>query len=475
MKFCKIFLRRVAVLGVFLASSVQLAAQDTSALTPEPQNTPSSPTASAPPAKTWSADRILEEAQRAEEHAEEQVSLISGLMQTFVAVLGVALIILLGAGLHEWKIVRDKADRVLKEAERVVSEAKEKADLIVKQAGDAARQIQEASEETRKQAESTLTETQGHLARIAEYRVEIEAALQLATGAAEAVGGMKARIAEYRIEIEAALQLAMSAAEAVGGMKKSLVEAWGEIDKTHEGLPALEAEWGPISKPQAFRPEVRAFLEDQDVLLMVADRLKIPADSGKSAESFLWLSKYWRFLQDFPRSLVRVKRALDLDPKIATRGRLQLARTLSQWAASEHESAFRMERLQNALNELEALRKLQGDTAAVLFEIAWALDEMGRFEEAIDYFSKAREKSKSEGENSSEKWSYTYNLACSLAKAGRDQEALRELKALIGQGSEWIQSAAQDTDFEGLRDSEQWGKQFEATLQEARQASGSSG
>lgn len=393
-----------------LLTSIQLNAQRT-----KPRET--APPAMAPPSSLpaneaggLGASKILEEARRIEAHTESQLSMIVTLMEVFLGVVTIVTIILVGVGLKEWKQVSDK-----------VSKAEESVSKATKAASDA--------------------ELAAERARLA--------------------------LSELAIAVESSKQIST--------MKESLIRAWGDIDQAFETLPDVEAEWVLGMDAPVLAPEIGALFEDRDVLLMICDHLKIPADPARSVTAFLRLAQYWRITRRFPKALARIERAIILSPDDHMKIKLHLARTLAHWAALEPEPAEpRAERLNRALVELRTIEASRGQQlpAGALFDIAWVLDELGMFDEAVEYSFRARDAVRREckEDGNKEPWTYSYNLACSLAKSKRNQEALTALQCLVGTGPKWIYAAEQDRDFSSFREDEEWRTPFEGLLRSARQA-----
>lgn len=417
-------MRTLLALALLLAALTPLRGQPSKApeatLSPPPAQTP------APAAKVWTAEEVLDEARRIEQHADDEVSQIAGLMGNFIAVLGVVILVLLGVALQEWRVVREKMDLEIRRA-------RAEADAVAKAKTD---------------AETTLAQVKG----TAEQYLK----------AAE----------ESRDKVDAALKQADVTAAQIAVMYQGVKDAWKVLGPELKKLPAVEAAWIVGGEGPDLPPDLKATLEDYDILLIVSDRLGIGIED-EPEKTFLRFAQYWRIARKFPRALKRGERAIELSSADDPDGRFQLGITLSHWAAYERENPTpeRNERLQRALSLYGEVRRLQGrDTADLLYEMAWTLDEMQRSEESIELARKACETlEKDPGQMlQKEPWEYPYNLACYLAKAGRFEEAMAELEKLAGHGTKWVESAAEDGDFDGLRNSPEWRNPFDQILENGR-------
>jgi len=418
---------------------------------------PMPPTAPvATPAPVTEAAAILAEARRIEEHTENQVSLIVTLMEIFMGAVALVTIILTGIGLREWRHVSAKAEATLDSVDV-------KVDKALKEIGDKVDESVRKAEQAVREANLAVAQAQSLSSR----GQELIAALEKDTEEAKRKAEEATRLAE------SASRTAGESSQQIEAMKDSLVEAWsGEIGKAFADLPDLEAEWEFVFKAESLGPEIPIQFEDLDALFVICDRLKIPADAEIMVDGFLQLGRYWRVVvQDFPRALVRVERALALASTEALERRclLHRARVSIQWVTykpDEHRST----RLEGARSDLKRVRQIQGrDDSSTLFERAWLADIEERFDAAADLWVRGREEGLQEGKSlHADLWLFGYNLACTLSRGGRLQDALDELRSLVGNGSEWIRLASKDSDLEKLRKDPEWGRAFEELLEEGR-------
>lgn len=379
----------------------------------------SSPASTATASPELDPAAVLAEARRVEEHTENQVSLIVTLMEIFIGVVALVTIILIGIGLREWKNVSEKAEATLKSAEAAAKRAQETADKG-----------------------QTLVNN---------LEKETDAARQKA---------------------DAAARLAEENSQQIREMRTSLVEAWGgEIQRAFRDFPKLEADWEFAFKIRELPPEEKVRIVDLDDLCVICDRLKIPTDLEMLIDSFLQMSRYWRFVDEYPKALVRVDRALDLasTEELERRCRLHRARVFIQWVTYKPGKRRNLH-LENAKKDLDRIRTIQGgDDASTLFEEAWIADVEERYEEAVKLWTRSREAEMAAGKPEG-LWRYGYNVACTLTRANRLEEAVGELRRLIGSGPAWIGLASTDPDLEKLKTHPEWGEELEKVLEEARLA-----
>jgi tetratricopeptide (TPR) repeat protein len=278
-----------------------------------------------------------------------------------------------------------------------------------------------------------------------------------------------------RLTVEEKAKQAETATGRILEMEGRATRAFGgQLALTLEKVTVVDAGDLPGTKPRlSLELAKRAVdLEDSDRFLVVVDQLGLSADKEMIVEHFLGLARYWMMVQNYPRALARVERAIKLLPGNPKAYR-ELARTLSHWA-SESESfppADRSKWLQRALNAVERARHLQGkDDSTVLFELAWTLDEMEQFNDAAEQFRKAREEERKEAaaEGREEVFYFTYNLACSLAKAKRFEEASEEVRFFLEKWPKEWELIVQDSDLEEFRMTSPWREEVEKWIEEAR-------
>jgi len=468
-------MKTLLALALLLVSSSPLLGQKAKAPEPAPSPTP----APIPIARAWTAEEILEEARRVEQHADNELTQISGLMENFIAVLGVVILVLLGLALQEWRVVREKMKQEISRAKKeadAVNKAKNDAEATLRQIQQTAEQHLKAAEEARTKADTALRQANETAERLLngaeEARTKADASLYQAQGLVTAIEEDRSKVEATTRLASSALKEAQESSEMIAAMQQKMRSAWGELGPELKKLPAVEADWIVGGEDPRLAPDLKATLEDYDVLLIVYDRLGLGIEEAPE-KTFLRFAQYWRIARKFPRALKRGERAIELAPKNDPEVRFQLGITLSHWAAYEREERTpeRKERLQRALSIFEEVRVLQGrDTADLLFEMAWTLDEMDRSEESIDLARRACATIEADPhqELQQEPWEYPYNLACYLAKAGRFEEVLAELRKLVGQGPKWANSATEDRDFDRLRESSAWRVPFEQLLEEGR-------
>lgn len=410
--------RRQLVLLVSLISllgAVPSLAQ-TPGVTPTPTPTPSpSPTPTPTPAAATEdtlqrdVEGALQRIQQAQEETRNQISTILSMMEAFLGFLGVALsivgIIVAGVigvlsflGFREWRDIKTRA----KKAEEFSKKAEA--------AAQKAQEVQTKAEETEKRLDAAMTAAEKEVQLISDWR-------------------------------------------------SSLSSAWADINAHFQELPILESEEVDGVEMPPIPIEISSTFEDRDVILMLCDQLKIPADKTKSAEYFLKLACYWRLVKNYPRAIARVERAVDLAPDLSD-ARRDLARTLTHWAETlPDDSSLRRERLKRALKVLEETRaRLQEEDESLLFELAYTHDILGEFEAAAELYRKARtmDQEQAVAANQEEYWYLTYNLACSLSLAGKLEEAFAEVTLFLERWPDRWKLVQKDPHLRRIRETSPW-------------------
>lgn len=384
------------------------------------------------------SEQAREDAREVQEEARAQLSLIVGLMECFLGLLALVVGIIAYIGYSDRKEVKAQAAKVLEEAEKAT-------------AGAAKALLQLQASEQQAKAAVVATEATRNLLE------------QAAKGAGDAAD--QAKQAAHRAEEQA---------RHIHAARESLSEAWGDIDRAFEKLPRLETSL--VSDEPAIPPLIASVFEDCDVTLLVCDQLRIPAEALKSAAHFVKLAGFWRKAEKFPRALARWERARELAPLNPTIFR-EMALTLAAWAAVQPEGPpSAADRLASAMEKMEEAEKLQEDGPDLknLEARAWILDEQGNFEKAAAALRQARnlDRAQAQQQGRSQNEKLSYNLACSLAKAGNFEEALTALAEVIHREPYW-QQAKKELDFQKLRETIPWGEKLEKMIADAERASSS--
>ena len=265
-------------------------------------------------------------------------------------------------------------------------------------------------------------------------------------------------------DTKAAIKRAQDASDHIVKIGEGVKNAWGDIDEAFKKLPKFE-DYIVGSAPPEVPSEIRVVFEDKDSILLVCDQLKFPVKNKESSEHFIKLGEYWRNVVNFPRSLLRIKRAMELTPGNAP-AHIEAAKTLAYWAVNPTEPVnpqVRSERLNEAFKEVEEAIKLKGKVAKALHMLAWIYDEVGEFNKAIELYKEAQVQDRKEalGENREETHHIGYNLACSLTKDDRLAEACKVLGEVVEKDKIFRDHAKVDPDFKKLRESQEWKDIFE--------------
>lgn len=213
--------------------------------------------------------------------------------------------------------------------------------------------------------------------------------------------------------------------------------------------------------PSRLPAEERARLEDYDVQIQLGEILGADAE----ADVYFKLGRYYRFAGNYARALVRLDKATQRDPGNFA---AWLEKTVCYVgiARSDLEVEGKRELLDKAFSDgLDKARPLAESTLQKFqlhFLDGWLLDEVLRYPEAIAAYEESRRYMADER--------IDYNIACSLSKEGRLPEAFARLEAI--RDANLIAYAAEDEDFESLRNDATFGPRL---LELIRRAGGASG
>lgn len=165
-------------------------------------------------------------------------------------------------------------------------------------------------------------------------------------------------------------------------------------------------------------------------------------------EDFIREALQLRQKRDYKGALAQLDKAISLDPTSPSAHRYR-GQTLSYQAAREP-GLEKEPALTEALASIERAVQLQGgESPDTLHDKAWIADERGEYERAIELYREARALARTQGRRDTRNVdAFSYNLACALAKSGRQEQALAELHGLP---PELLQIARDDSDFEVLR------------------------
>ncbi len=271
-------------------------------------------------------------------------------------------------------------------------------------------------------------------------------------------------------EAKSTVANAQHASSQIEQMRDGMKGAFRKIDSVFDGLPEIESRILVGEPAPELPPETVIVFEDCDSILLVSDALGLFSGTDANparAQAFLKVATYWRVVRQFARAQARLERAAALAPADA-RVRRHLGKNLLFWETVEgHEPEIRSRRLARAVKELALAHALE-ENWLVLHDLAFAYDELGDFDKAVNHYTEARNLHRTGlAQAEAEDWDITYNLACSLAKAERFEETLLELEPLLGLNDNW-KAVEKDQDFKKLRDTPPWSERLEAMLNRFR-------
>jgi len=284
----------------------------------------------------------------------------------------------------------------------------------------------------------------------------VKAKVDATSAAAEAVASAdKVRSAEGEVGLATAR---------IREIDKAIAQALADTSKHFRDLPEIER-FGLVGEaPDLPSAEDMVRYEEADILIVIADKNN-SIEKPRLVEPFVRLGTYWRLLENYPRSIARLQRAIEIDAQSidAHRG---LCAALYAAAGRDRVSAAEkhrvLERAQVACTKaLELARGNPDATAGVLFDQGWIYDEQGRYELAIEAYRQAQQL-----DVRGERTNIGYNLACTYVKVGKYAEALAELRKVID-ADDNLEDATADAELEPLRNHPEHRDAFRKMIEEA--------
>lgn len=148
------------------------------------------------------------------------------------------------------------------------------------------------------------------------------------------------------------------------------------------------------------------------------------------------------YQQDYFRAISRFEKLRDLTGNSFDRS-YNIGLSYLKLAEKEEVIDKRRSYFEKSLENFDFAKKLDKDDYDVYYHIAWVLDDLGRFEEAINNNKKCLDL-KPEFDPA------RYNIAVSLTKMGKYNEAFKELQKITKNKEVW-ETAAIDKELEKLR------------------------
>lgn len=248
-------------------------------------------------------------------------------------------------------------------------------------------------------------------------------------------------------------------------LAKSIDNAVRDVQAYFDRIDDLERT-AVVGEPPEFPPvEYVNRMEEADAVILIAIRIGA-VDQTKLAPVFIKLGNYWDFTENYGRAIARYQRAIELDPS-AWEAFFGLSRTYCGLASRANINADARRRqlvLADHYCELAEQKASSPDVRLPLHR-GWIAYARGDFAGAINRF---REALRLDPER--KRATVSYNLAATLAKVGRFDEAIAELEPIIARDSNW-ESAASDPDFADLlKNQEEPGRRFRELLEKGGRA-----
>jgi tetratricopeptide (TPR) repeat protein len=241
---------------------------------------------------------------------------------------------------------------------------------------------------------------------------------------------------------------------------------------------ALTPGTGLIGVPLASAVPQRSY--DDDALIVFSDRLRMDDLPPEKRATFLVkMSNYWRRWKEYDRAIERARRAVELDP-LSPAAHKALGRAI--WnkvsedlaAAKLPISSEQLKSLDEAEAELKTAQRLLAQANGHDEEIPFDLGTICRFKGdvpgAVGHYQRGAQLSKAlaVNEGRAPDWDFDFALACLYAQNGQYQEALDQMKLVIGKTESWSQDRRRveirnyrdwmlsDPDFAAMRAETKW-------------------
>ena len=270
-----------------------------------------------------------------------------------------------------------------------------------------------------------------------------------------------------------------------------------KLDEIDKRLDSILSEWAdvglPLSPFRIIQGSATAKVEvspETAVEFQIADDTTMQSllpfagelDPQRLASVLVKLARYWKFTRDYQNAVDRLDRAIDFNNQNAVAFELLGEVLALQAVETTLPPGDRAALLERSRRRLERSLQLQETTkdpgggakkdqvaAETLHALAWTLDSEMQYEKAIYYYRRSLSADSREGQPNRE--DYSYNLACSLSKAGLFEQCLAELTKLFRRG-DWFILAGADSDFDGLRTSQIYSNQYKDLIARARESRG---
>ena len=227
-------------------------------------------------------------------------------------------------------------------------------------------------------------------------------------------------------------------------LQQQVSRALGDIETKMKA--ALTPGTGLIGVELGARISQRSY--DDDALIVFSDRLQITSQDPEFAKFLVMFGNYWRRTKEYTRAIERIRRAIELDPSSAMAHKA-LGRAL--WNAVAEDlatpaskiSASQVEFLKEAETEFGTAQSLLAAKGQHDKEIPFDLGTISRLKGeinmAMDQYRKGAQLSKAlaQAEGRESDWDFAYAIACLHAESHRYQEALDQLKEVIGKTQSW--------------------------------------
>ncbi len=206
---------------------------------------------------------------------------------------------------------------------------------------------------------------------------------------------------------------------------------------------------------------LRMHFEDLDFLLELSEFLGHGQPIGNQptfCRAYYFAGMLAFKYSELGKAVRRFRQLVEFDEDVLQNVGLSRAKAL-YYLGTAH--LFLADEVDKSANLAEGIVRLRASYASVPnpiagYNLAWALDELGKYDEAISLLHRVLE-------DSPRLYRARLNLACALAKLSRFKEALEELKQ-IPTDSLWTEIAT-DTDLAPLRDGP-WKEAFAALIEQ---------
>jgi len=257
----------------------------------------------------------------------------------------------------------------------------------------------------------------------------VVATLVLGVGALSTFLGSRAvgRIREAEIDVVEPVKNRMQQ------LNHNISEALANAMRFMSNVTSLESPTMVGSRPEAPPVGEMQQMEEADIVILIADKIGANTQQNDLVAAFVRLGRYWNYLENHTRAIARFQRALAMD-RNSWEAYQGMARAFYGMATMPGTAAWvRVRQLDQAEDYCRKAQLAAGQPRArILFDFGFIEDARSNLNSAINWYRAA--KSANPGD---ELAIIKYNLASCYARTAALENALEELRDIVGVDENW--------------------------------------